>query len=116
MSAYKLYNIKIKSSRLVAIVAVKKYFNLYNQSVTVSIAKLDQILSEGITFEYMFQVDDFEKLDAFTYEIQEVLNDYDSWEVEQNEKLSVARMWYGGLTTEEQEFINLLRGQMIPRA
>jgi hypothetical protein len=114
--AFKLTNIKLKTSRLQAIAAVKKYFNLYNIPVTESVAKLDQILRDGITVEYMFQVDNFERLDTFTYEIQEVLNEYDRWEVEQNKKLSIARMWYGGLTTEEQEFVNLLRGEMIPRA
>ena len=116
MATYKLNNIKLKTSRLQAIVAVKKYFNLYDLPVTESVAKLDQVLRDGITVEYLFEVEKFGALNAFTYNLVETLSEYQRWEKEQEGKLERACQWYNNLSEEEQEFVNLLRGQMVPRA
>lgn len=113
--AFIISNIKFKTSRLPAIVAVKKYYNLYDLPVTESVAKLDQVLRDGITVEYLFEVEEFEALNAFTYDLVETLSEYQRWEKEQEAKLERALQWYNNLSEEEQEFVNVLRGQMVPR-
>lgn len=114
--AFKITNIKLKTSRLQAIVAVKTYFNLQDVPVTESVAKLDALLRDGLTVEYMVELDKFEDLNAFTYDLQETLSSYEQWEKEKDAKLELACQWYNSLPPEHQEFVNTLRSQMVPRA
>jgi hypothetical protein len=120
MSTYKLSNIQIKSSRLQAIIAVKKFFDLYDQPVTVSVAKLNQILQDGITFEHLFEVNKFAILDAFTFNTESIMSDYERLRIEAereyDEKLAKAKLWYNTLPQEQKAFVETLKGQMIPRA
>jgi len=111
--AFIISNIKLTTSRPQLLAAVKKYFNLYDLPLTECVAKLDQVLRDGITLEYLSQVEKFGALNAFTYDLVETLSEYQRWEKEQGAKLERACQWYNNLSEENQEFVNLLRGHTV---
>jgi hypothetical protein len=116
MATYNITNIKLKTSRVQAFVAVKKYFNLYDLPVTQSVEKLDAILRDGVTVESMVQVEKFKALNVFTFDLEEIQSESELWEKEQDAKRELAYQWYKTLSPAHREFVDVLRGEYIARA
>jgi hypothetical protein len=116
MATYKLTNIKLKTTRLKAILAVKTFFSLHNHSVSESVAKLDDLLQNGITFNHKGFVDQFEALNAFTYDLEEELDEYERYAMKAKIEYDRASEWYHTLSHKEREFVKILTKAAIPKA
>ena len=116
MAIYKLTNIKLKPTRLKAILVVKTFFGLYNHSISESVAKLDDLLQNGITFNHKGLVDQFEDLNTFTYDLEEELDEYERYAIKDKIEYDRASEWYHTLSHKERDFVKILTKAAIPRA
>ena len=63
-----------------------------------------------------FELKYFEDLNAFTFDLQEIEDEYTRWEKQRQEKLTLATNWYNTLTPEEQNYVHLLTINSLPKA
>jgi len=113
MPTYKLTNVKLKPGKTM-LEAVRALKEIGYEGVTTELFnKFKDIQKYGAILEREYMLKSV--IPVFDFDLEERKSDFEIYEELEEQKLSIARKWYDGLTTQEQEYVDILLQQYIVR-